>query len=137
MSSAPRPHARDRQQDARPRDRRSAGVGERARLRRSDRRDGMAAGTLAGASTERLEDVLVMRDVRARAGPVPTARRGPSAGGRSVVPASLYVSPLGRHKPPAPTDEERRAAEVDLERIRQGGIPLGAEERLKRVATSK
>ena len=37
---------------------------------------------------------------------------------------------------PAPTDEERRAAEVDLERIRQGGIPLGAEERLKRVATA-
>ncbi|HYB28677.1 MAG TPA: heavy metal-binding domain-containing protein [Solirubrobacteraceae bacterium] len=29
-----------------------------------------------------------------------------------------------------------RAAEVDLERIRQGGIPLGAEERLKRVATA-
>jgi uncharacterized protein YbjQ (UPF0145 family) len=46
------------------------------------------------------------------------------------------VSPFGRHKPPAPTDEERRAAEIDLERIRQGGIPLGAEERLKRVATA-
>jgi uncharacterized protein YbjQ (UPF0145 family) len=46
------------------------------------------------------------------------------------------VSPFGRHRPPQPTDEERRAAEVDLERIRQGGIPLGAEERLKRVATS-
>jgi uncharacterized protein YbjQ (UPF0145 family) len=46
------------------------------------------------------------------------------------------VSPFGRNRPPAPTDEERRAAEVDLERIRQGGIPLGAEERLKRVASA-
>jgi uncharacterized protein YbjQ (UPF0145 family) len=46
------------------------------------------------------------------------------------------VSPFGRRRPPAPTEEEQRAAEVDLERIRQGGIPLGAEERLKRVATS-
>jgi uncharacterized protein YbjQ (UPF0145 family) len=46
------------------------------------------------------------------------------------------VSPFGRHRPPQPTDEERRAAEVDLERIRQGGIPLGAEQRLKRVATA-
>jgi uncharacterized protein YbjQ (UPF0145 family) len=46
------------------------------------------------------------------------------------------VSPFRRHRPPAPTDEERQAADVDLERIRQGGIPLGAEERLKRVATA-
>ena len=46
------------------------------------------------------------------------------------------MSPFGRHRPPQPTDEEMRAAEVDLERIRQGGIPLGAEERLKRVATA-
>jgi uncharacterized protein YbjQ (UPF0145 family) len=46
------------------------------------------------------------------------------------------VSPFGRHRAPQPTDEERRAAEVDLERIRQGGIPLGAEERLRRVATA-
>ncbi len=46
------------------------------------------------------------------------------------------MSPFGRRRPPAPTEEEQRAAEVDLERIRQGGIPLGAEERLKRVATS-
>jgi uncharacterized protein YbjQ (UPF0145 family) len=43
---------------------------------------------------------------------------------------------FGRNRPPAPTDEERRAAEVDLERIRQGGIPLGAEERLKRLASA-
>ncbi len=46
------------------------------------------------------------------------------------------MSPFGRHRPPQPTDEEKRAAEVDLERIRQGGIPLGAEERLRRVATA-
>lgn len=44
------------------------------------------------------------------------------------------MSPFGRNRPPAPTEEERQAAEVDLERIRQGGIPLGAEERLKRIA---
>jgi uncharacterized protein YbjQ (UPF0145 family) len=46
------------------------------------------------------------------------------------------VSWFGRHRAPPPTDAERRAAEVDLERIRQGGIPLGAEERLKRVGTA-
>jgi uncharacterized protein YbjQ (UPF0145 family) len=47
------------------------------------------------------------------------------------------VSPLGRNRPPPPTDEERRAADVDLERIRQGGIPLGAEQRLKRVGSAR
>ncbi len=47
------------------------------------------------------------------------------------------MSPFGRNKPKPPTDEERRAAEVDLERIRQGGIPLGAEERLKRVGAAR
>ena len=47
------------------------------------------------------------------------------------------MSWFGRRRPQPPTDEERQAAEVDLERIRQGGIPLGAEERLKRVATSR
>jgi uncharacterized protein YbjQ (UPF0145 family) len=46
------------------------------------------------------------------------------------------MSPFGRRRPPAPTEEEKQAAEIDLERIRQGGIPLGAEERLKRVATA-
>ena len=35
-----------------------------------------------------------------------------------------------------PTPEELRAAQVDLERISQGGIPLGAEQRLKRVAAA-
>jgi uncharacterized protein YbjQ (UPF0145 family) len=34
------------------------------------------------------------------------------------------------------TEEERQAAAVDLERIARGGIPLGAEERLKRIAAS-
>lgn len=43
---------------------------------------------------------------------------------------------FGRHKPPAPTEAEREAANIDLERIRRGGIPLGAEERLKRIATA-
>ncbi len=47
-----------------------------------------------------------------------------------------YVTPFGRNRPVPPTDEERRAAEVDLDRIRQGGIPLGAEQRLKRVAAA-
>jgi uncharacterized protein YbjQ (UPF0145 family) len=37
-------------------------------------------------------------------------------------------------RPVAPSEEERRAAAVDLERIRGGGIPLGAEQRLKRTA---
>jgi uncharacterized protein YbjQ (UPF0145 family) len=46
------------------------------------------------------------------------------------------MSPFRRSRAPLPTDAERQAAEVDLERIRQGGIPLGAEERLKRVATA-
>jgi uncharacterized protein YbjQ (UPF0145 family) len=43
---------------------------------------------------------------------------------------------FGRQKPVPPTEEELRAAEVDLERIRQGGIPLGAEQRLKRIASA-
>src|SRR5579871_5858464 len=48
----------------------------------------------------------------------------------------LALPLFGRHRAPLPTDEERQAAEVDLERIRQGGIPLGAEQRLKRVASA-
>ena len=32
------------------------------------------------------------------------------------------------------SEEERQAAAVDLERIGRGGIPLGAEQRLKRIA---
>ena len=46
------------------------------------------------------------------------------------------MTPFGRQSPQPPTEEERRAAEVDLERIRQGGIPLGAEQRLKRIAVA-
>ncbi len=44
--------------------------------------------------------------------------------------------PLFGKRPEPISDEERQAAVVDLERIRQGGIPLGAEERLKRIATA-
>jgi uncharacterized protein YbjQ (UPF0145 family) len=44
--------------------------------------------------------------------------------------------PLFRKRPPPPSEEERQAAAVDLQRIEQGGIPLGAEERLKRVAAA-
>lgn len=35
------------------------------------------------------------------------------------------------------TDEERQAAAVDLERIRDGGIPLGAEQRLTQIAQAR
>ena len=35
-----------------------------------------------------------------------------------------------------PSEEEQAAAEVDLERIRGGGIPLGAEQRLRRIGES-
>ena len=34
------------------------------------------------------------------------------------------------------SEDERQAAEADLERIQRGGIPLGAEQRLKAIATS-
>jgi uncharacterized protein YbjQ (UPF0145 family) len=48
----------------------------------------------------------------------------------------LRVSPFGRSKPPDSSDEVGRAAEDDLERIRQGSIPLSAEQRLKRLSTA-
>ncbi len=35
------------------------------------------------------------------------------------------------------SEDERQAAAVDLERIQRGGIPLGAEERLRAIATAK
>jgi uncharacterized protein YbjQ (UPF0145 family) len=35
------------------------------------------------------------------------------------------------------SEDERQAAAVDLERIQRGGIPLGAEERLKAIAAAK
>ncbi len=46
------------------------------------------------------------------------------------------MTPFGRNRTQPPTEEELRAAAIDLERIRQGGIPAGAEERLKRVAAA-
>lgn len=45
--------------------------------------------------------------------------------------------PLFGKRPPPISDEERATAAVDLERIGQGGIPLGAEQRLKRVASAE
>jgi uncharacterized protein YbjQ (UPF0145 family) len=42
--------------------------------------------------------------------------------------------PLFGKRPTPLSDEEREAAAVDLERIRGGGIPLGAEQRLRAVA---
>jgi uncharacterized protein YbjQ (UPF0145 family) len=46
------------------------------------------------------------------------------------------VPRFGRRANP-PGDEERQAAAVDLERIAAGGIPLGAEQRLKRIAAGE
>ena len=39
-------------------------------------------------------------------------------------------------RPTPPSEGEREAAAVDLDRIRRGGIPLGAEQRLKAVAAA-
>ena len=44
--------------------------------------------------------------------------------------------PLFGKDPPPVSEVEREAAAVDLDRIRRGGIPLGAEQRLKAVAAS-
>jgi uncharacterized protein YbjQ (UPF0145 family) len=44
--------------------------------------------------------------------------------------------PLFGRRPAPLSEQERQAAAVDLERIRNGGIPLGAEQRLKRVAAA-
>jgi uncharacterized protein YbjQ (UPF0145 family) len=44
--------------------------------------------------------------------------------------------PLFGKRPASLSDEEREAAAVDLERIKDGGIPLGAELRLKAIATT-
>jgi uncharacterized protein YbjQ (UPF0145 family) len=43
---------------------------------------------------------------------------------------------FGRRAMPL-SDDERQAAAVDLERIRDGGIPLGAEQRLKQIAAAR
>ncbi len=42
-----------------------------------------------------------------------------------------------RKRPVPLSDEERQAAAVDLERIQRGGIPLGAEQRLKGIAAAR
>jgi uncharacterized protein YbjQ (UPF0145 family) len=55
-------------------------------------------------------------------------------GGRSVQPW-LTLGLFGKRLVP-PSDEELQAAAVDLERIQRGGIPLGAEERLKAIAAA-
>ncbi len=44
--------------------------------------------------------------------------------------------PLFGKRPTPPSEAEREAAAVDLERIQRGGIPLGAEQRLKAVAAA-
>jgi uncharacterized protein YbjQ (UPF0145 family) len=46
------------------------------------------------------------------------------------------VPPFGNRAAP-PGQEELQAAAVDLERIARGGIPLGAEERLKRIGAGE
>ena len=43
---------------------------------------------------------------------------------------------LFRHRTTPLSEDERQAAAVDLERIQRGGIPLGAEQRLKAIATA-
>jgi uncharacterized protein YbjQ (UPF0145 family) len=48
------------------------------------------------------------------------------------VQAWVTLRLFGKRAAPL-SDEEREAAAVDLERIARGGIPLGAEERLKRI----
>jgi uncharacterized protein YbjQ (UPF0145 family) len=47
----------------------------------------------------------------------------------------MALARFGRRAAPL-SDEERQAAAVDLERIRDGGVPLGAEERLKQIAVA-
>ncbi|HWE10712.1 MAG TPA: heavy metal-binding domain-containing protein [Solirubrobacteraceae bacterium] len=45
--------------------------------------------------------------------------------------------PLFRKRAVPLSEDERRAAAVDLERIQRGGIPLGAEQRLRGIATAR
>ncbi len=40
------------------------------------------------------------------------------------------------NRPESPSDDERQAAAVDLERIGRGGIPLGAQQRLEGIASA-
>jgi uncharacterized protein YbjQ (UPF0145 family) len=53
----------------------------------------------------------------------------------SDVPGWIAL-PLFGKRPVLPSDAERQAGAVDLERIERGGIPLGAEQRLKSIATA-
>ena len=43
---------------------------------------------------------------------------------------------FGKRAIPPPDEAEREAAAVDLDRIQRGGVPLGAERRLKAVAAT-
>src|ERR1700736_339046 len=45
--------------------------------------------------------------------------------------------PIFGKRPESLSEEEREAAAVDLERIKDGGIPLGAEQRLKAIAAAE
>jgi uncharacterized protein YbjQ (UPF0145 family) len=55
--------------------------------------------------------------------------------GRRGVPAWVDVTLFGKRPEPL-SDDERRSAAVDLERIRGGGVPLGAERRLTAIAAA-
>jgi uncharacterized protein YbjQ (UPF0145 family) len=44
--------------------------------------------------------------------------------------------PLFGKRPTPPSEDEREGAAVDLDRIQRGGIPLGAEQRLKTIAAA-
>ncbi len=46
------------------------------------------------------------------------------------------VLPAFRKRPIPPSESELEAAAIDLERIQRGGIPLGAEQRLKTIAAT-
>ncbi|MGH2916212.1 MAG: heavy metal-binding domain-containing protein [Solirubrobacteraceae bacterium] len=49
----------------------------------------------------------------------------------------MTIVPLFGKRAESLSEEERQAAAVDLERIKDGGIPLGAEQRLKSVAAAR
>src|SRR5205085_8612925 len=44
--------------------------------------------------------------------------------------------PLFGKRPAPPSESEREAAAVDLDRLHRGGIPLGAEQRLRVIAAT-
>jgi uncharacterized protein YbjQ (UPF0145 family) len=50
--------------------------------------------------------------------------------------SACIALPLFGKRPVPLSDDERQAAAVDLERIQRGGIPLGAEQRLKGIAAA-